>query len=536
MGRKFTVTPDALDFALAHVERHGDTDIFLSAFEFEAIRWSWQDARNYLVGQDLYKWIVRPLRRYLSPKGRLGYRIATQLDPLDTLLLTALVYEVGEYIEQVRVPSTDNVVLSYRFDPDKKGRLYSKNFSYDTFRRQSLKLANIVESGWVVLTDISDFYLRLYLHPLENALNEAVPSDHAKVITRLIKDWNMRVSYGIPVGPAATRLLAELAINDIDSYLLDHQIIYCRYSDDFRLFAPTKSQAFKQLALLAEVLYKNHGLTLQEAKTEVISSAEFVQRFHETDDQKALASLETNFYNLVSILGIEDPYDTIEFEDLDSAQKETLEELNLMQILVDQITRDKHIDTTLMRFVLRRLIQVGEVTTDLALLLLSRIDKLIPVFKDIIKIIRAVLDVGESFDSHKHRKLINAVTNLLNDPYLSHIEYYRAWLLTLFEDEYNSQFGTWPSLYNSHFDILTRRELILAIGFASNQAWIQANCNLSDFRDWEKRAFLRAATCLPSDAAQHWFNSIKTRIDILDSWVVTWAKKNPIVSRPQSSL
>lgn len=522
------VTSDALDFALNHIERYGDTDIFLAAFEFEAIRWAWEEARDYLIEQDLDEWVVRPLRQYLSPKGKLGYRIATQLDPLDTLLLTALVYEVGNNIEQARIPSSDNVVLSYRFAPDDNGRLYSKDFSYDAFRRQSLKLANEIHDGWVVLTDISDFYLRLYLHPIENALTPVVPSDHARVIIKLIKQWNLRVSYGIPVGPSATRLLAELTINDVDSLLLDHQIIYCRYSDDFRLFAPTKSQAYKQLGLLADVLYNNHGLTLQEAKTEVISSAQFVQRFRETDAQKTLASLEKNFYNLVDLLGI-NSYDEIEYNDLNHDQKRAINELNLLQIIDEQIAREK-VDTALMGFVLRRIIHMGEVTIELALLLLSRIDNLVPVFKEVIAVVKAVLNMKESLNSSKRREIIDSIIELLEHPFLSHIEYYSAWLFTLFEDEYNAQFVELPSLYASHSGILTKRELILAMGF-TNQAWIRNHKRkLFEFTDWDRRAFLRAASCLPFDEAKHWFRSIDNRIDVLDRWVAIWAKKNPIGS------
>ena len=44
--------------------------------------------------------------------------------------------------------------------------------------------------------------------------------EHARAIAKLINAWNMGVSYGIPVGPSPIRLIAELAISDIDAGLL----------------------------------------------------------------------------------------------------------------------------------------------------------------------------------------------------------------------------------------------------------------------------------------------------------------------------
>ena len=86
----------SLDWALNHVLRHGDTDIFPPLFEFKAINSQWDDVANYLVTQDAMAWPVRTFRRCLAPKHRYGFRVSTQLDPLDMLVFTALVYEAGE--------------------------------------------------------------------------------------------------------------------------------------------------------------------------------------------------------------------------------------------------------------------------------------------------------------------------------------------------------------------------------------------------------------------------------------------------------
>jgi len=518
------VSADALDFALAHVERHGDTDILPPAFEYQAIRHSWGEVRAHLSDQDLDTWSVRPSRQCLSPKGQLGFRAATQLDPLDTLIYTALVYEIGVDIEQSRVPRADGIVLSHRFGPDMSGRLYSREFSFETFRRRSLEAASSNPDGWVALTDIADFYQRIYAHRLENALNEAAPKDHARVIAKLLNKWNLGVSYGVPVGPAASRLLAELCITDVDFALLGENVVYCRYSDDYRVFAETRPRVLEQLTLLANVLHQNHGLTLQEAKTEIVPAAEFVRRFRETDAQQERRVLESNFHELLDRLGI-DTYATIDYDDLDPDQQQAVDELNLADIVTDQITRDERVDPALTGFALRRLSQVGQVSPQLAELLLDHIQELTLVYRDVV----SALPVAEPPGSPGYERLMQRALSLLDHPSLAHLEYYRVWLLTLFQDTNAAQFGSWQTLYGDLPDPLTRRELVLAMGYARNQAWVRTRKHsVFDFGAWERRAYLTAASCLPADEASHWYRSLNPRLDELERWVVAWAKENPL--------
>ena len=516
------VSSDSLDFALEHVEHYGDTDILPSAFEFRAIRWSWDEVRSFLAGQDLHTWQVGPTRICLSPKGRLGYRLVTQLDPIDTLLFTALVYEVGREIEAVRVSRQEHIVHSYRFEPDDRGGLYSREFSYETFRRQSLYLAKKNIHGWVILTDISDFFLRIYLHRLDNALRQAIPVEHARAIYRLIKQWNQNVSYSIPVGPAPSLLLAELAIVDIDNALYNRGIVYCRYSDDFRLFASTKAQALQELSVLANTLYANHGLTLQESKTELMTSLEFLEHFRETEDQRTRQNLETNFEEIIETQGI-DTYGAIDYDDLEPYEQHIVERTNLAEIVSDQVRRDGPINVPLTRFVLRRLVQLGEVSIDLVDLLINEIDKVLPVFREVISVLK-IAPLCTSSDYHKFKR---QVLNLLDHPVLAHLVYYRIWLLTLFQDSTMAQVNLSPTLYELDSDPLSRREAMVVMAFIDNQGWIRTKkMHLFDLSPWERRAYLWASRCLPEDEAKHWLIAIKPRLKALEKWVLAWAHAN----------
>src|SRR3569623_1135460 len=108
-----TLSDEALDWSLKHAGAWGDTDIFPTIFEFDAIADDWNSVKASIQGTDILKWAERPSRRCLVPKHRFGFRISTLLDPLDFFVFTALIYEVGEKLEACRIPVADNIFHSY---------------------------------------------------------------------------------------------------------------------------------------------------------------------------------------------------------------------------------------------------------------------------------------------------------------------------------------------------------------------------------------------------------------------------------------
>lgn len=222
-------------------------------------------------------WNVRPKRHLLAPKHRYGFRISTQLDPINFLVFTALVYEAGIDIERRRVSKTENIVHSYRFDPKADGLMYDNAYNFGTFQEQSRLLAEEPTCNWVVTADIADFFPRLYHHRVKNSLSNCTNrTNHAIAIDHLLSNWNESYSYGIPVGCAVSRIVAENALDDIDKALLSEGTIFTRFSDDFRIFCSTKREACEKLAFLAYALFENHGLTLQQHKTRIISKETFL--------------------------------------------------------------------------------------------------------------------------------------------------------------------------------------------------------------------------------------------------------------------
>ncbi|GAF66691.1 hypothetical protein BTS2_3593 [Bacillus sp. TS-2] len=523
---------DSLEWALKHIENYGDTDIFPVPFEYEAIRYLWDTntrelpngttLKEYLRNQDMLKWNVRDYRRSLTPKHKFGFRLSTQLDPLDTLVYLALVYEIGQDIETKRISVDRNVSFSYRFNPDNDGRMFDSEIHHGNFLNYCESKVDEFNGDdnikYVLVADIADFFPRLYLHPLENALSSCTTkTNHARAIKRLLNSWNYSISYGIPVGQDASRLLAELTLNDIDEGLLSEGVDFCRYVDDFRIFCSSEKEAYQQLALLAEMLFENHGLTLQQHKTRIIPVDEFRRKYLKSEESIEIQRLSDEFLEILHEMGIDDPYGEIDYDILPSELQQQIDSLNLVAILQEQIDSE-NVDAKINGFVLRRMAQLKN--TDALELVLDNIDKLYTAFQHIFVYIND-LELSDSQKDDVSEKLIS----ILDDSIVGHLEFHRMWLFKTFSNGEGWNIDKLATYYNEYFDDFSRRKIILALGKANQQSWFKTRKrSIMQLPNWQRRAFLAAANCLPGDEASHWYRSILPRLDVLEVAVVKWAE------------
>jgi Reverse transcriptase (RNA-dependent DNA polymerase) len=516
----------SLEWALKHALNLGDTDVFPIPFEYRALESDWSDTKKYLQDIDVLKWQVRPLRTLLAPKGKFGFRIVTQLDPLDFLLYAAAIREIGSDLEKRRVPVSEQVVFSYRFKPSMDGHLFDSSVGYGGFQERTRAiLRSPKNSAFVAVTDIADFYLRIYHHRLKGALEAAtLHSSHVGAIMSLLSGWNTTESYGIPVGNAPSRLLAEITISDVDEALLGSNIKFVRYNDDYRIFASTYSEAYRYLAFLADFLYRNHGLTLQPQKTIVLSADEFKNRFlPSSPEDRELASLEEKFDELIEKLNLEDRYTPIDYDDLDEDEKELIDSLNLVELFQEQLSDDNDIDVPLARFILRRLTQLGDGT--ILEDLLDNLDVLHPLFPEMIAYIRA----DKSLSNKDRAKIGKRILDLAERSIVSELDYHRMWALHLFAEstDWNNA-DRFPSLLAAARDQLSRRKLILAMGRARQRYWFQGQWRkLFEEAPWTRRAMLAGFSCLSPDPRKHQFKAIESRLDPLEKAVMRWVKKQP---------
>lgn len=120
-------------WSIKHLFKESDTDLFPRPFELNVLH----EMQSELIGlcKDIdigsYKWHAS--RRFIVPKNDVSYRVGTQLDLIDSIILGAIIYEYGKEIENKRVPESQKVVFSYRFKPLSDGTLYGNKNAWNNF-------------------------------------------------------------------------------------------------------------------------------------------------------------------------------------------------------------------------------------------------------------------------------------------------------------------------------------------------------------------------------------------------------------------
>ena len=104
----------------------------------------------------------------LTQVGYTGFRWATQIEPFWNAYYLALVIGLADQIESIRIPEVNQVVFSYRYAWNEDAAKLFKDVTWRDYRIRSLDLSH--NAKFVVLTDISDFYNRIYHHRIDVAL------------------------------------------------------------------------------------------------------------------------------------------------------------------------------------------------------------------------------------------------------------------------------------------------------------------------------------------------------------------------------
>jgi hypothetical protein len=157
--------------------------------------------------------------------------------------------------------------------------------------------------------------------------------------------------------------------------------------------------------------------------------------------------------------------------------------------------------------------------------ILAKMEVLHPLFPEIVRYFQNL----RYLQSEARAILAQQFLALLKDSIISELPFFRMRTFSLFthSNKWNNE-NQFQRLLSGSNDQCSRRELILAMGRANHQHWFQSQWrHLFDETSWPRRALLAAASCLPTDARNHWYRSVSPRLDILEKAVVKWAKENP---------
>jgi hypothetical protein len=270
---------EAIELAIENTLTAGVSDIFGAHFEVELIRDPefrhklHENIKETISRRQLDQLGILPIQHILVPKSSRAYdyRRATLMHLTCHLKYLTLAILCAEIIEKNKIGIGENVVFSHRFHPD-TGALFSNEMGYSQWLSENaLRRANPTIRV-IVKCDISSFYDRINLHRLKSTLESiGIEPWIINSINDILFYWSKKDSYGLPIGTSASRILAEAVLLDLDEYLADEEIIFTRYVDDYRLFAPDLHTAQRWLIKLTTRLFRD-GLMLNPAKTAFVDA------------------------------------------------------------------------------------------------------------------------------------------------------------------------------------------------------------------------------------------------------------------------
>lgn len=497
----------SVEWALLHIGKYGDSDFFPRQFEFDAIKASWPKIRQHILGLDLEEYAPKTPEVCLAQKPSGAFRVVHQLDPIDSIILTALLHENATIIEKFRIPQERKIACSYRVDLDKVGSFVNEsNTGYADFLEKSEELADTFAEGYVLMTDLVDFYNQIYLHRVSNLLDEA-GSKSSRVLEDFLSGLNTNVSQGVPVGPFASILLAELIMADIDKKILSTTDSFTRYVDDINIFFNTEAEAYAFLHDLTYYLYSQHRLVLSNEKTRVISSEDFRDRYLTNDEAEETRRLRNVLNELKT--GLYPTYEeNQEFDDLEGPEQ--------FQLRVEAYTR--HFEETVnllplqlgtMRHLLR---QAGKYKVRaLTPLILEDFDKLLPVLRDVIIYFNRVLTVKLA------KRFADEFATLLYKESTA-LPYNNLWIYFLFQNPVFSEVEI-PIDYSRIHRIRDRALIALR---KRDTVWVKGmKSSLDTLAPRDRRAVILASGCLSLDEASHWLGHESAKGDPLNAAICT---------------
>jgi hypothetical protein len=499
------LSDESLEFAKEHIQKFYASDFFPKAIEYEALWHSWDEVKAELKSKNVNKFWVLPPHTATSLKPKGTFRVVHQLEPLDAIIYTALAYSIANKIEASRVPKDQNIACSYRFDL-KDGSFFASGNGFEAFTNKSEELANTFD--FVLVTDITDFYNQIYLHRLNNAIEFASSGlkPIADDIEQFLSKLNNKASQGVPVGPAASIIMSEAILIDIDNFIIGKGLIHTRYVDDYRIFSNTEESLVEILEELTLYLYENHRLTLSSDKTLLVESSKYIDEI--LHNQYEMEKIE-----LYKTLEVFNPYSG-EAEEIEVPITEDTEKANeIIEFISDKVLEKNNLDLGLSRSLIRKAKAYGHVA--LSDTLFEYFEFFSPVINDVCLYLDKITD-DEFVDTY-----ITSIKDIVNSDIMNRelVRFWFEWYISrnkkmMSDIDLKSFVMSGNNLVNQAYAAISSKDL----------SWVRdKKAEIFSVGNWERRAILYSAQVLPGDEKEHWLKlTMASSPLITDRWVSKW--------------
>lgn len=508
---------NSIVWGLNHINKESDTDLFPKPIEIKILKEIQGKVINKLKDQDMgsYKW--NPCRRFIIPKSEFSYRLATQLDPIDSIMLSSIIYEYGNLIENKRRPIVENRVFNYRFKPSNDGYLYDRNNAWKNFWSNCKEKMNNYK--YAVYMDISDFYNQIYHHVIENQLIECgFPNEIKKSLMNLLESLTQKVSRGIPIGPHSVHLIAEMSLIPVDDSLVIKGFEFCRFSDDIVIFCNEEIDTRIVIYEMAQILDKQQKLVLQKQKTKVYSKDEFKVYCAQMLTDTPINEFEKELLGILKKHS-SGPYSSIRVEDITERELRVFTKEKIEKVLIAYLDNDEP-NYSRIRWFYRRLSQIG--IPQAIEFSIKNMDRLIPAISDLAQYLISVANRSNQ-DLHG---IGDDMYKLLDNKLIASNEFLQISVLSMFA--HSSRFNHLDKLikmYRSSSENV-KRKIIIAAYSADAGAWIrELKEDYPRLDIWTRRALAIAAVTLPVEERKFYLGNLRNISNsISEDLVIEWAR------------
>ena len=508
---------NSIIWGLNHINKESDTDLFPKPIEIEIFKEIEAKVVNKLKDQDLgsYKW--NPCRRFIIPKSEFSYRLATQLDPVDSIILSSIIYEYGDLIEKKRRSIDEKRVFNYRFKPSDDGYLYDRNNAWRSFWSSCKEKINTYR--YAVFMDISDFYNQIYHHVIENQLIECeFPNEVKKALMNLLESLTQKVSRGVPIGPHSVHLIAEMSLIPVDNSLVLKGFEFCRFADDIVIFCNDEIDTRIIIYEMAQILDKQQKLVLQKQKTKVYNQDQFKIYCEQMLSDTPINEFEEELLNILRNYS-SGPYSSIRIEEISEFELESLSKEKIEKVLFEYLNNDEP-NYSRIRWFYRRLSQIG--IPEAIKFSINNMDKLIPAISDLAQYFISVANIYDQ----DLREIGEDIYKLLDHRLIASNEYLQISLLSMFA--HTNKFNHLDKLINMYRGASEniKRKVIIAAYSAGAGAWIrELKEDYPRLDIWSRRALAIAAVTLPPEERKFYLGNLRNISNsISEDLVIEWAR------------
>ena len=330
-------------------------------------------------------------------------------------------------------------------------------------------------------------------------------------VENFLLDINGSSSQGIPVGPAASIIMAEATMIDVDQFLVSKGFEHVRYVDDIKVFGNSEKELIQLLDELTLYLYENHRLSLSGQKTFIKQSQDFRAEILDSPEEQEKSNIHEV---LQAVNSPSDAYETF-VEEQQAGKREVRS--SVLNAMLDNLLAMDSLDLGIARHILRRSRRYR--IRSIAVSVIDNIDFLSPVISDVVLYLDKVTNAR--FVEDNTAKFIE----ILNSSNTSSLPFVHFWLSEYFHKNPDYFRSDEIKIYvkaSSNYESVAN----LAID-TRDLAWFRQNkYKVGTLNPWEKRALYKSALSVSNDECNSWLGALERRVgnNILDRSVIRWVK------------